>query len=75
MPWVIILFLSIVACKEQKSVVDYAPLTEEEVKCILKNVKPIDENSSEINEEFVVVLDGKYYNWAGPEFQKCLKDL
>ena len=74
MPWIIILFLSIVACKKQRSVVDYAPLTEEELNCVFKNVKPIDENSSEIKEEFVVVLDGKYYKWTNSKFQKCLKD-
>ena len=73
MKWIVILFLLFSVCKKQKPVVNYDPLTEAELKCVFKNVKPIGKNSSEINEDFVVVFDGKYYKWTDPKFQECLK--
>ena len=74
MRWLIILFLLFSGCKKNRPLVNYEPLTEEELNCVFKNVKPIDENSSEIDDDYIVVFDGKYYNWVDPEFQKCLKD-
>ena len=74
MKWILIVFLLSSACQKKQSVIDYAPLTDEELKCIFKNVNPIDKNSSEINEEFVVLIDGKHYKWTDPKFQECLKD-
>ena len=74
MKWIITLFLLSSACQKKQSIIDYAPLTEEEVKYIFKNVEPIDKDSNKINEEFVIVMDGKYYKWTDPKFQACLKD-
>ena len=75
MKWLIILSFLFLACERREPVVNYEPLTEEELKCVFKKVKSIDEDSSEVDEDFVVVFDGKYYKWTDPEFQKCLNDF
>ena len=68
MPWIIILFLSIVACKKQRSVVDYALLEEKEVKCIIENATPVEEITD-------IMIEGKYYKPDDPEIDECLKHL
>lgn len=73
MRWLIVLCLLFLGCKKRPPVVNYDPLTEEELECVLKNVNPINEDSNEINEDYVVVFDEKHYKWTDPEFQKCLK--
>ena len=75
MKWIITLFLlSLACCKKQQYIVNYEPLTEKELKCIFKSVEPIDENSSEIDDDYIVTIDKKYYKWTDPKFQACLKD-
>ncbi len=75
MKWIAI-FLLISACGKSPhyTIVDYAPFTKEEVKCIIKHVQPVDKSLSEM-EEYILEFDGKYYNITDPKFEKCLKDL
>ena len=64
----IVLFLLVSFCKKGNDVItDYAPLTDEEVKCIIKNVTPINKITD-------TIIDGKYYERSDPKFQECLKD-
>ena len=75
MKWIVI-FLLLSACgrSPHHTIVDYAPFTKEEVKCITKNVKPVDKSLRE-KEEYILEFDGKYYRITDPKFEACLKDL
>lgn len=75
MKWILILFLlSLACCKKQQYFINYEPLTDEEMKCILKNVKPIDKNSNEVDSDYIVTINEKLYEWTDPKFQECLKE-
>ena len=67
MKWIIILLLLFSSCKKGNDVItDYAPLTDEEVKCIIKNATPV-------NKVTDTIINKKYYEWADPKFQECFK--
>ena len=49
-------------------IVDYASLTDEQVKCIVENATPVDKTAD-------IVINGKYYESDDPKIEECLKDL
>lgn len=55
MKWIITLFLLSSACDNSDYVIDdYAPLTDGQIKCIVKNATPVDQPTD-------IIIDGKYY--------------
>ena len=70
MKWTIIivslLLLSLSCKKRGDPAINYITLTEEETKCIIKNVTPVNRTTD-------IIIDGKYYDPADPNFEKCIK--
>jgi len=70
MKWTIIivslLLLSSSCGKRADVVVHYAPFTEEAIKCIIKNATPVNKTTD-------IIFNGKYYDPADPNFEKCIK--
>ena len=70
MKWTIIivsLLLLSSSCSNRDYVIsDYTTLTEEEIKCIIKNATPVNQTTD-------IILNGKYYEPNDPNIEKCLK--
>ena len=70
MKWTIIivslLLLSSSCGKRDYVIDDYTTFTEEEIKCIIKNVTPVNHTTD-------IIFNGKYYDPADPNFEKCIK--
>ena len=61
-----LLLLSSSCGKRDYVIDDYTTFTEEEVKCIIKNVTPVNYTTD-------FIFNGKYYDPNDPNIEKCIK--
>lgn len=63
---IISLLLLSSSCRNRNYVIsDYIAFTEE-IKCIIKNATPVNKTTD-------IILNGRYYDPADPNFEKCIK--